>query len=110
MSKLFQLIIIMSFYCLTSIGQTPKDSIKNAALSLFIKCDDCYEEYVKTEIKFVNYVNDRKDADVHLLITSQLAGAEGTGYDLYFIGMARFENIDDTLKYIKRPESTDDKA
>lgn len=95
---------------MTSFAQTPVEMEKNAALNLYLNCGDCFEEYIKTEIKFVNYVYDRLDADVDLLITIQEAGAGGTEYFLFFIGLNKFTHVNDTLKYIEKAGSAQDET
>ncbi|MCK7491977.1 MAG: hypothetical protein MZW92_10205 [Comamonadaceae bacterium] len=45
------------------------DELKKTAVKVFLDCDYCDLEYIKTEITFVNYVRDRLEAQVHILIT-----------------------------------------
>ena len=56
------------------------DSLKKTAPRVFIDCISCDMDYFRTEITFVNYVRDRKDAQVHVLITTQSTGSGGTEY------------------------------
>jgi hypothetical protein len=95
------------FYCITLNVHAQTDSNK---LNLHLNCGYCYEDFVKTELKFVNYVRDQKDADVDLLITTQLAGAESTEYVLFFIGQNKFTHVDDTLKYLSNVNNTEDET
>ena len=50
-----------------------------APVRVFIDCQSvsCDYEYFRTEIAFVDHVRDRKDADVHVLITGQTTGSGG---------------------------------
>jgi hypothetical protein len=68
----------------------------------------CDIDHIRTEITFVNYVRDRKEADVHVLVTSLRTGAGGREYTLAFIGQRRFEGIDDTHKYFTESTDTED--
>jgi len=79
-------------------------------LLVFIDCTDywCDLDYIRTEITYVNYVRDRKDAHVHILITTQGTGGGGTEFTLAFIGLEQFEGNDNTLKYISRQTDTED--
>jgi len=45
------------------------------ALRVFLDGDMTGSDYIKTEIKFVEYVRDRKDADLHVLSTSIYSSA-----------------------------------
>lgn len=52
-------------------GEPPGiEDLKRTAPKVFIDCEDCDLDYIRTEITFVNYVRDRKEAQVHVLITT----------------------------------------
>ncbi|HEK86094.1 MAG: hypothetical protein ACPLZD_05170 [Candidatus Saccharicenans sp.] len=75
------------------------EQLKKTAPKVFIDCSSCDLDYIKTEIPFVNYVRERKEADVHVLITTLSTGSGGREYTLTFIGQNRFEGQDDLLKF-----------
>jgi hypothetical protein len=80
---------------------------------LFLDCQGggCRDmDYFRTEIQFVNWMRDREDSDVHLLITSQGTGAGGRSYELLFLGRDRFEGMVDTLTYISGYDATQDEV
>lgn len=79
-------------------------------LKLFIDCVNswCDMSYIKTEIKYVDYVNDRYAANVYVLITSSRTGGGGQEYKLYFEGLENFRGVNDTLSYIKNAVETND--
>ncbi len=97
-------------------GQVPPpqerpEEPRGEALRLFLDCQTtgCRDsDYFRTEIRFVNWVRDRRDADVHLLITSQPTGAGGRAYDLFFLGSGRFQSMTDTLTHISAFDATTD--
>jgi hypothetical protein len=70
-------------------------------LRLFVDCQSvrCDFDYIRTQIPFVDFMRDRKEADVHLLITSEYTGAGGQQFTLNFIGLAAFDGISDVLTY-----------
>jgi hypothetical protein len=110
-SALVSLVVI----CALARGQTPvpiqKDTIdmlQRSAPGVFIDCSACDLDYFKTEVSYVNYVRDRKQADVHVLITSMYTGGGGTEYTLTLIGQLRFEGVHDTLKYNANKTDTPD--
>jgi Protein of unknown function, DUF481 len=78
------------------------------AVRVFLDCPACDEQYVRTEVTFVDYVRDRTAADVHVLITTQGTGGGGTRYTLQFIGLGRFKGIDHTLTYTAPQTATPD--
>lgn len=94
-----------------SFSQTkPSDveELKKKAPKVFIDCHRCDIDYIRTEITFVNYVWDRKDADVHVLITTQRTGGGGIEYTMAFIGQKDYADIQNTLKYVSSRTDTDD--
>ncbi len=79
-----------------------------AKIRVFLDCSVCDFDFMRTEINFVDYVRDRQDAQVHILVTSQSTGGGGTEYTLNFIGQRELANIADTLKYIAPPSASQD--
>ncbi len=78
------------------------------ALKVFLDCPSCDENYFRTEIRFINYVRDRADADVHVLVTTQGTGGGGTEYTIRYIGLGRFAGVDHTLTHFAEQTATED--
>lgn len=83
-------------------------ALKSQALRVYLDCRRCDQDYFRTEIPFVNYVIDRKDAQVHILVTSERTAGRGRKYSLNFIGLYDFAGRNDTLEYIANEQDTDD--
>ena len=49
-------------------------------LKVFLDCENCFADFLRTEVAFVDYVRDRAEAEVHALITSATTGAGGREY------------------------------
>jgi len=79
-------------------------------LRVFADCQTggCDLDYFRTEIPFVDYMRDRADAQVHILVTSQATGGGGTTYTINFIGLRDLAGSADTLRYIAPQAATDD--
>lgn len=107
-----ELIILAVFlFVISAFSQSPQadiETLKKSAPKVFIDCSACDLEYIKTEITFVNYVRDRKEAQVHILITTQATGSGGVEYTLAFSGQNEFSGLDDTLKHFSKQTDTDD--
>jgi hypothetical protein len=76
-------------------------------LRVFLDCQvsACDFDHIRREIQFVNYVRDREDADVHVLITRQTASG-GTAYTIYLLGRKQFSGSNDTLQFVERETAT----
>lgn len=79
-------------------------------LAVYLDCrtGGCDNDLIRTEITWVDWVRDRAVADVHVLITSQRAGASASAYTLAFIGQRAFAGRGDTLTYTTDPTTTFD--
>ncbi len=77
-------------------------------INLFIDCQmRCDFTFIKQEIQFVNYMQDRQEADIYVLATRQSTGAGGREVQLVFIGEHQFSDQRDTLIYFTDPNATD---
>jgi hypothetical protein len=107
------LILILCFFIsfvYSQDGQLDVDDLKQDAPKVFIDCDHCDIDYIRNEIGFVNYVWDRREADVHLLVTTQRTGGGGREYTLAFIGQKDYQELQNTLKYFSDSTETDDET
>ena len=90
-------------------AQTPPAQPVTGAIRVFLDCNfACDENYTRQEITFVDYVRDRTEADVHILITTQGTGGGGTEYTVRFIGLRRFDGVEQTLKDVTPTTFTSD--
>ncbi len=88
----------------------PPPDTTQGALRVYLDCGLCDLDFLRTEMTFVDWVRDRHDAQVYLLVSTQGTGAGGTEYTLTFIGQERFEAHADTLRYDARPDASDDEV
>ncbi|MCS6795667.1 MAG: hypothetical protein NZ516_06880 [Raineya sp.] len=104
MKKSLLFIVLLVF---NNIFAQKADSVER--LKLFLNCNaDCFQQYVFTELSFFNFVRDRFQADIQILIISQENGAGGSSYTLTFIGQNQFKNQNDTLKFSTKQADTED--
>ena len=91
-------------------AQSPaRASDRTAALKVFVDCRFlCDGDFLRHEINVVNYVRDRTEADLQLLLTRQTTGGGGTEVSINFIGLHRFTGIDAVLTYAAPQASTAD--
>ena len=88
-------------------GDTTHRAI-TSKLRVYLDCNVCDFDFLRTEITFVDYVRERQDAQVHILVTSQETGGGGSEYTLTFIGQHDLAPLADTLKYVAPPATTQD--
>jgi len=86
------------------------DELKKDAPRVFLDGERLDMNFIKTEIQFVNYVRDRKEADVHVLVTQLGTGSGGREYTLAFIGLGKYEDLRNELKYYSNRVDTSDES
>ena len=77
-------------------------------LTVFLDCDNCYADYLRSEIEFVDYVRDRTGAEIHVLISQAQTASGGTSHTVEMIGAGRFDGIVETLKTTTITSDTED--
>lgn len=79
---------------------------------VFLDCSvpGCDFDFFRTELRWVDWMRDRQDADVHVIVTSQPTGGGGRQYDVSFQGRGQFDGNRFTLLYSSAADdSTDDR-
>lgn len=82
------------------------------AVNVFLDCQTwgCDFDHFRREIGFVNWVRDRQDAALHILVTGESTAAGGRRLTLAFLGRGRFEGRDAELTYTSEPAAPDDEV
>lgn len=83
----------------------PLQSVKVFIDCLNVSCDS---DFLRTDISFVDHVRDRKDADVHVLITSEGTGGGGQKYTISVIGLGAYDGVDHLMHYVGGAAETPD--
>ncbi|MCC7003495.1 MAG: hypothetical protein IT357_15165, partial [Gemmatimonadaceae bacterium] len=89
---------------------TAQNAAQNAALRAFLDCDErgCDRDFLVTELKWINFMRDRLDADFHILVTSQQTGSGGRQYAVVAIGQRAYVGKVDTLEFVTNPNDAND--
>jgi len=102
MKNIFYLLFIFSI----SVNAQQIDQV-----SAFLDCNwYCDEDYIQTEIPFVTFIREPKDAQVHILVSRNNTGSGGDRYTFRFVGQEDFIHINDTLLVNLSPDATDDET
>ena len=87
---------------------TTAQNSSSGKLKVYIDCRiGCDIIYFKSEITIIDFVRDRVDADVYVLITGQRMGGGGVEYKMNFYGQGKFQNYNDTLVFTSVPNATE---
>lgn len=87
------------------ISAAENEKLYNAP-KIFFDCERADFDYVREQVPFVNYINERKQADIYILGTYQRTAGGGLKYTLNFIGQNQYAGKDDTLSFTIREDQT----
>ncbi len=83
-----------------------KSLLRDDAIKVFLDCYRCDDDFIKREIPYVNYVRERTEADVHILVSTERTGSGGVEYQINYIGQNDFDGIKDQVKYVSSADET----
>jgi len=89
-------------------AQDARQTPQRAQFKVFLDCESCDADFLRTEVAFVDYVRDRTEADVHLLIRQAGTASGGREYSLELTGLQQLQGITHTLKTVTTNADTDD--
>jgi hypothetical protein len=93
----------MLFSCSAFAQNTAQDK----EIKVFITCEYCYAEYLRTQITWVNFVQDQFVSDIDLRVASIGTGSGGGDFKLFFTGKNQFAGMTDTLHFVTNAINTD---
>jgi hypothetical protein len=99
---------LLLLVALVTSAAAPRQAPAEPPVRVFLDCSGCYADYVRTEVLFVDYVRDRTEADVHVIVTSMATGAGGREYTAEFIGARLFQGVTHTLKAVTTSSDPED--
>ena len=111
MRNKFILCFIISSIFLLSTASSQITNKKPDKVKVFLDCTQqwlCDFDYVRTEMKMVEFVRDRFQSDVHVQVNTQFSSAGGEQNQLSFWGQQQFQNLNDTITYYNDPTFTED--
>jgi hypothetical protein len=81
-------------------AQQPPVTTPTPRLQVFLDCPSCFADYLREETPFVDFVRDRTQAALHVIITETGTGSGGREYVLTFTGLGALAGRDGTLKTV----------
>lgn len=96
--------------CLGSTVVAAQGPVVPDPLRVYLDCQGvrCDFDFLRRELGWVDWVRDRADAQVHLLVTTQGTGSGGREYTLRMIGLADFQNRNHDIRTATPSQATDD--
>jgi len=112
MNRVRWLMLLVLITTLPSAGtsaQEPAIDTTARLFAVFLDCNahSCDFDHFRREITWVNWMRNREDGDVHLLITSQRTGGGGEQYTLDYLGRNGYQGRDKTTNFTSDPNDTD---
>ncbi|MGI9627297.1 MAG: hypothetical protein ACR2QM_10715 [Longimicrobiales bacterium] len=97
---------------LSGAGQEAEPGSVSETINVFADCPrgGCDQDYFRTEMPYVNWMRDRQDADVHILVTPQRTGAGGRLYTLAFIGQGEHAGVESSLERSTAQDATQEEV
>lgn len=102
MKHLASLVIVLTSSWSFLLGQS-KDSVY---IHLYMRCTFCDDDYIRNEIKYVNYVRDIADANITILGVEEETGSGGQKYRFIFEGKKQFSGINDTIIFESKNDAS----
>ncbi|MEJ2237830.1 MAG: hypothetical protein P8X82_05995 [Gemmatimonadales bacterium] len=106
---LFSTCLLCGVFVETVAGQESAADTAAQAMFVFLDCNapNCDFDHFRREITWINWVRDRQDADLHLLITAQRTGGGGWQYTLDYLGRRSFDGTAKSKVFVTDPDDTD---
>jgi hypothetical protein len=78
-------------------------------LRVFVDCSFfCDMDFLRTDLTWIDYMRDRADAQVHVLVIRQPTAGGGGRFTLEYIGLRQFTGQADTLTFTTSPNDSQD--
>jgi hypothetical protein len=100
----FIAILVLSAISLPSFAGT---TFKADELKVYMNCVYCYQEYLRTQITWVSFVQDQFVSEIDIMVTTLDTGGGGEEYKLVFTGKQNFSGMTDTMYFTTNAINTD---
>jgi hypothetical protein len=87
---------------------TASPTASGGRLRVFVEACQCFPEFLRSEILWVDFVRQPQDADVQILAASGQTGAGGAEVVLRFVGHGRFAGVEQELRAVTLPGEPED--
>lgn len=77
-------------------------------LRVYLDCTNCFPDFLREEIRWVDFVREARAADVHVLVTTNETGGGGREYAIRFVGVGRLQGVDHSHRVVTEAGQTED--
>lgn len=111
------LLVMMMISCLSVYAQEEKkteevqevqEPLDWPKLSVYLDCVMCDMMYLMQEMKYVNFSRNPEDADVYVMVRTQMTGSGGTEYLLEITGQKEYTHITSNISFSVQSTATED--
>jgi hypothetical protein len=85
-------------------------TLRSQALKVFLDFNRGDRNFIRTQVQYINYVRDRNQADVHVMVTTRRSGSGGREYTFTFMGQNNYVSMNDTLIFFSNQTDTQDEV
>ena len=103
-------LVLLGWLAKGAFAQGTEAAATPGVLRAFIDCRRCsgdVQQYLRTELTYIDFARDRQDAALHVLVTTERTGSGGEEWAVAFLGQREFTSVDDTLKFASGPSDTE---
>jgi hypothetical protein len=103
--------VILAIAALLCVLHAPTRAQDTAPLRVFMDCSFiCDMDLIRTEVPWIDYMRDRADAQLHVLVRTERTGGGGERFSFEFIGLREFAGRRDTLAWTGTANDTEEIA
>ncbi|MEO7271166.1 MAG: hypothetical protein ABIX28_09500 [Vicinamibacterales bacterium] len=99
--------LVLAFALVASIAEARQAALA-APVKVYLDCEDCFADFLRTEVAFADYVRDRSEATVHALISRAETASGGREYTLALIGLGPYQGADYAVKTVTTSADPED--
>lgn len=106
------LALVLTAPALTAQNPARPDSLRDDLPRVFLDCqaNGCDDDFLRTELTWLNFVRDRTLANVHVLATSQSTGGGGSEVTVAFIGVGPLSaKVDTVVQFSPQSDTFDER-
>lgn len=102
------LLILVPVLMMVPAAAAQEPGAGSGRLRVYIEACDCFEQFIRDEVTWVDFVRQPQDADLQILGSAVQTGAGGVERTLRFVGAGRYAGVDFPLRVLTPPNEPED--